>query len=376
MLYSLLRPFLFRLSAETAHHFVFALLRFLQAIPPLRRLVAWLLTPKDPALEVDVFGSRLRSPVGLAAGLDKNATAFEALGALGFGFVEVGTLTAQPQPGNPRPRLFRLPADRALINRMGFNNDGAEAASKRLAHHRETVVGINVGKSKVVPEDEAIADYVASTGTLASYADYFVVNVSSPNTPGLRNLQAVSVLRPLLSAVRAELDRIRPAARAPLFVKIAPDLADEDVDAVADLAVELKLDGIIATNTTLSREGLKTPRAEVEAIGAGGLSGPPLRARALDVLRRLRRRVGPDMLLVASGGIETADHAWERIRAGANLVQVYTGFVYGGPAMLRRINQGLAEHVRAAGYRNISEAVGSDRVTTTSTDVESVRPTV
>ncbi|HJL31814.1 MAG TPA: quinone-dependent dihydroorotate dehydrogenase, partial [Polyangiaceae bacterium LLY-WYZ-15_(1-7)] len=316
------------------------------------------------------------TPVGLAAGFDKDAVAFEALGALGFGFVEVGTLTGEGQVGNPQPRLFRLPADRALINRMGFNNHGSAAAAPRLAGRRRTIVGVNVGKTKVVPEERAIEDYVASTRRLGASADYFVVNVSSPNTPGLRDLQAVEKLRPLLAAVRATLDEVAPPApasgpetrgrryraprRVPLLVKIAPDLADADVDAVAELALELGLEGIIATNTTIARSGLQTGAAALERIGAGGLSGAPLKARALEVMRRLRRRVGERLVLVGVGGIESVDDAWARIRAGATLVQLYTAFVYEGPTLPRRLALGLAERARAEGFERVVDAVGVD----------------
>lgn len=359
MLYSLLRPLLFFLRAETAHRLAFRFLRLAQAIPGLRALIAAVWRVDDEAIKTDAFGKQLSTPVGLAAGLDKDAEAYEALGALGFGFVEVGTLTAKAQAGNEKPRLFRLPKDKALINRMGFNNHGAATAAKRLAGPRHTVVGVNIGKSKVTPEEQAPEDYRQSTQELAPLADYFVVNVSSPNTPGLRNLQAVSSLRPLLVEVRQELDRRSPERKVPLFVKIAPDLNNNDVDAVAQLALELSLDGIIATNTTLSREGLKTDAETVKAIGAGGLSGPPLKARALEVIARLRQQVGDKLTLIASGGIETPDDAWERICAGANLVQVYTGFIYGGPSMVKVISKGLAKKTRAAGFSHISQAVGT-----------------
>lgn len=343
-----------RLPAEAAHHLGFALLRFVMALPVVGALVRRWLVPADPALRVSALGLHLPSPIGLAAGFDKDARGVNALCGLGFGFVEVGTLTGQPQPGNPRPRLFRLPADRALVNRMGFNNLGAAAAAARLAKPRRGVVGGNIGKTKIVPEEEAISDYVISARALAKVVDYMVVNVSSPNTPGLRNLQAVEKLAPLLQAVREALDVGSPTRRVPLLVKIAPDLADADVDRVADLALELGLDGIIATNTTISREGLKSAEAEVQALGAGGLSGAPLKARALAVLRRLRARVGPKLVLVAAGGIETVDDVWERLSAGATLVQLYTGFVYGGPLLPHRLNQGLARRLRAQGLPSVA----------------------
>jgi dihydroorotate dehydrogenase len=306
-------------------------------------------------LRVRALGLDFPGPLGLAAGFDKDARGTRGLAALGFGFVEVGTVTARAQPGNPRPRMFRLTADRALVNRMGFNNAGAAAAAAVLrrsgqgqprARRGGPVVGVNIGKTKAVPDAEAAADYAASARAVAAVADYVVVNVSSPNTPGLRDLQAAERLRPVLVSVRSALDETSRERRVPLLVKIAPDLADADVDAVADLALELGLDGIIATNTTISRDGLASPPAEVAAAGAGGLSGPPLRDRSLAVLRRLRDRAGDRLVLIAAGGIETPDDAWERLRAGATLVQAYTGFVYGGPLWPRRMHAGLAARLR------------------------------
>ena len=341
-----------RLPAEGTHRVSFALLRAMVAIPGVGAVMRRLLAP-DPILRVRTLGREFDGPLGLAAGFDKDAKGVRALLALGFGFVEIGTVTAEGQPGNPKPRMFRLPRDRALVNRLGFNNDGATAAAQRLAHRpRHGTVGVNIGKTKRIAEADAIADYEASAERLAPSADYLVVNVSSPNTPGLRNLQAVDKLRPLLAAVRAACDRASPMRRVPLLVKIAPDLADADVDAVADLALELGLDGIIATNTTISRAGLTTPIDE-----AGGLSGAPLKARSLEVLRRLRARGGAKLALISVGGIESADDAWDRIRAGATLVQAYTGFVYGGPLWPRRVQRGLAAKLRAAKLSSLAEAV-------------------
>jgi dihydroorotate dehydrogenase len=325
-----------RVPAETAHEAAMRAVRAAGRVPGAAAALRAVLGPRDPALRVRALGLDFPGPLGLAAGFDKDARGVAVLGAIGFGFVEVGTVTAQPQPGNPRPRLFRLMADRAIINRMGFNNHGAAAAALRLRRRRHVIVGVNIGKTKAVPEDEAVADYVASARAVAWVADYIVVNVSSPNTPGLRDLQAADRLRPLLTAVR------QATGAVPLLVKIAPDLADEDVDTVADLAVELGLDGIIATNTTIARDGLVTPAAEVAALGAGGLSGPPLRDRSLAVLRRLHARAGDKLVLIGAGGIETADDARDRLEAGATLVQAYTGFVYGGPFWPRRINAELA----------------------------------
>jgi dihydroorotate dehydrogenase len=346
--------------AEAAHLAAFALIRVLGSVARVPG-AAWLLRrwlgPRDPVLRVRALGLEFPGPLGLAAGFDKDARGTRGLAALGFGFVEVGTVTARAQPGNPRPRMFRLTADRALVNRMGFNNAGAAAAAARLGRIRGRrsgggpVVGVNIGKTRAAPDEDAAADYAASARVVAAVADYVVVNVSSPNTPGLRDLQAADRLRPVLVAVRAALDAAvcggQPNRRVPLLVKIAPDLADADVDAIADLALELGLDGIIATNTTVSRDGLASPPGEVASAGAGGLSGPPLRARALEVLTRLRERAGDRLVLIAAGGIETPDDAWERLRAGATLVQAYTGFVYGGPLWPRRMHAGLARRMKA-----------------------------
>ena len=312
-----------------------------------------------PRTGVRAMGLDFPGVLGLAAGFDKNAVGIDALAALGFGFVEVGTVTGEPQPGNPRPRLVRLPLDRAVVNRMGFNNDGAEAVARRLAARarrldqhgigsgepRRPVLGINLGKTKVVPEDAAIGDYEKSTGLLASYADYLVVNVSSPNTPGLRDLQAVAKLEPLLQAVRRRADEAteHQQRRVPLLVKIAPDLSDDDVLAVADLALAIGLDGIVATNTTIRREGLASPADAVERAGAGGLSGEPLRSRALEVVRLLRGRVGDRLTLIGVGGISNPEDARERLAAGADLLQAYTAFIYEGPLWPRRINAGIRE---------------------------------
>ena len=351
----LYRVVLRRVPAEAAHLWAFGLIRGVARVPGAAWLLRRWLGPRDPVLRVRALGLEFPGPLGLAAGFDKDARGTRGLGALGFGFVEVGTVTARAQPGNPRPRMFRLTADRALVNRMGFNNSGAAAAAARLrGRARGPVVGVNVGKTRAAPDEEAAADYAASARAVAEVADYVVVNVSSPNTPGLRDLQAADRLRPVLAAVRAALDAASEGRRVPLLVKIAPDLADADVDVVADLALELGLDGIIATNTTVSRAGLASPAAEVAAAGAGGLSGPPLRARALAVLTRLRARAGDRLVLIAAGGIETPDDAWERLRAGATLVQAYTGFVYGGPLWPRRMHAGLAQRIRAAKLSSLS----------------------
>jgi dihydroorotate dehydrogenase len=354
----LYRVVLRRVPAETAHRAAFWLIRIVGLAPGLAEALRWGLRPRDPALRVRALGLEFPGPLGLAAGFDKDARAVAGLGALGFGFVEVGTVTAAPQQGNPRPRMFRLPADRALVNRMGFNNEGAAAAAARLRASRRgrgLVVGVNIGRTRAVPEEQAAADYAASARAVADVADYVVVNVSSPNTPGLRELQAAERLGPVLVAVREALDAAAGSGRSrgltgrvPLLVKIGPDLDDADVDAVADLAVALGLDGIIATNTTTSRDGLASSPAEVAAAGPGGLSGPPLRGRALAVLRRLRARAGDRLVLIAAGGIETPQDAWERLGAGASLVQAYTGFIYGGPLWPRRMHAGLARLTRGS----------------------------
>jgi dihydroorotate dehydrogenase len=338
-----------QVDAELAHRWGIAALRLAVVPPGGSRLLQRACMVDDPALRVRAFGCDFPSPLGLAAGFDKDARAVEALAALGFGFVEVGTVTAVPQAGNPRPRLHRLTADRAIVNRMGFNNDGAAAVAERLRRLRgrpgRPVVGVNIGKSKVVPAEHACVDYVASARRLAPHADYLVVNVSSPNTPGLRDLQAVERLRPLLTAVRAAGD---DAARrhVPLLVKIGPDLADADFLAVADLAVDLDLDGLVATNTTTTRDGLRSSPDQIAVAGSGGLSGEPLRDRSLGVLRLLRDRVGDRLVLISVGGVASGQEAACRLDAGATLVQAYTGFVYGGPLWPRRTNRGLAQLIR------------------------------
>ncbi|MEU6680631.1 quinone-dependent dihydroorotate dehydrogenase [Streptomyces sp. NPDC046925] len=352
-----------RMDPEQAHYLAFRWIRLAARVPVLRTFVAAALAPRHKELRTEAFGLRMHGPFGLAAGFDKNAVAIDGMSMLGFDHIEIGTVTGEPQPGNPKKRLFRLVQDRALINRMGFNNEGSAAVAERLGARRavfKTVVGVNIGKTKVVPEEEAAADYVKSTERLAAHADYLVVNVSSPNTPGLRNLQATESLRPLLTAVREAADRSVTGRRVPLLVKIAPDLADEDIDAVADLAVELGLDGIIATNTTIAREGLGL-RSEPSLYGeTGGLSGAPLKERSLEVLRRLHARVGDRITLVGVGGIENAEDAWQRILAGATLVQGYSAFIYEGPFWARAIHKGLAARLNSSPYATLAEAVGAD----------------
>jgi dihydroorotate dehydrogenase len=302
-------------------------------------------------LETTIFGVRFPGPLGLAAGFDKDGSGLKTWGALGFGYAEVGTVTARPQPGNPAPRMFRLADDRALLNRMGFNNHGAGALAAKLSRNvSEVPIGANIGKTKTTPAEAAVDDYSESARLVGPLASFLVVNVSSPNTPGLRDLQAVESLRPILAAVRAQ-------TTTPVLVKIAPDLSDSDVDEIADLAVELGLAGIVATNTTVSRDGLITPG--VAELGAGGISGAPVAQRSVEVLRRLYRRVGDRLVLISVGGIETADDAWERITAGASLLQGYTGFVYGGGLWAKHIHDGLAQRLHDGGFASLADAVGS-----------------
>ncbi|WP_313543137.1 quinone-dependent dihydroorotate dehydrogenase [Leifsonia aquatica] len=340
---TLFRLVLAKLDPERAHHLAFVVIRALPALG--LGGLARRFTAADPSLAVDALGLRFESPFGVAAGFDKDGEGVLGLGALGFGHVEVGTITAIPQPGNDKPRLFRLIPDRAVINRMGFNNRGAGVAADRLLRvirsRRRPVLGVNIGKSRVVAVEDATADYLTSARALAPVADYLVVNVSSPNTPGLRGLQELDLLAPLLTAVR------EVAGEKPLLVKIAPDLTDEQVQRIAELVVRLGLAGIIATNTTISRDGLRTDPARVEAAGAGGLSGAPLAARSLEVLKLIRATVPPELCVISVGGVETAEDVQERLDAGATLVQGYTAFLYRGPLWARQINRGLLRLRRA-----------------------------
>ncbi|PZE68936.1 MULTISPECIES: quinone-dependent dihydroorotate dehydrogenase [unclassified Curtobacterium] len=325
-----------KMEPERAHHLAFAVIRVLPKVPFLASTVERYARP--PAEDgITTMGIHFPSRFGMAAGFDKDARGIAGLGLLGFGHVEVGTVTARAQPGNERPRLFRLIADRALINRMGFNNHGAVKAAGRLERARRNpgrpVIGVNIGKSRVVSVEDAAEDYRESTRLLAPFADYLAVNVSSPNTPGLRGLQELDQLRPLLAAVH------ETAGRTPVLVKIAPDLTDDQIDAIAGLAVELGLAGVIATNTTIERNGLTTPDAEVAAMGAGGLSGAPLGERSLAVLRRVRAAVPAGFCVIAVGGVTTEADVQARIDAGATLVQGYTAFLYEGPTWAMRINR-------------------------------------
>jgi dihydroorotate dehydrogenase len=338
----LAKPLLFKLDAERAHHLIFDNLKRAARIPGTTAVLRSLYNYQHPSLERKLFGLKFPNPVGLAAGFDKNAVLTDELAALGFGFVEIGTVTPRSQPGNPQPRLFRLPADEALINRMGFNNDGAEAvaARLRLRHDRRLIIGGNIGKNKDTPNEQAGDDYVAAFKALADVVDYFVVNVSSPNTPGLRQLQDKEPLIKLLQQVQ-EVNQARPTPR-PLLLKIAPDLTDAQLDDILDIARETKLSGLVATNTTIARpETLRTPTPAVAAYGAGGLSGRPLRARATEVIRYLHQRSQGSLPIIGAGGIHSAHDAQEKLAAGAALVQLYTGFIYEGPGLVRQINQAL-----------------------------------
>lgn len=361
-LYSLLyRLVLERIEPERAHALAAWAMRVLARVPGALALLSRLSRPRDAGLRVRAMGLELESPLGVAAGVDKDATWFEGLGALGFGFVEIGTVTPRPQPGNPRPRVSRLPRDRALVNALGFPGEGAEAVAPRLARRRgPAVLGANVGRNKDTPEERAVEDYRRAAAALAPHADYVAVNVSSPNTPGLTGMQSPARLRELLTGVREEL-AAAGRAELPLLVKLGPDLDDEAVAGIADLALELGLDGIIAVNTSTDASLAAGSAAEVAALRhGGGVSGPPLRERALAVLRLLRSRVGDRVTLVAAGGIDDHDDAWERILAGATLVQAHTGLVYGGPLWPRRVNRGLARRLRESPYATLGEAVGRE----------------
>jgi dihydroorotate dehydrogenase len=336
---SLVRPILFRLPPETAHELA---LHSLSVLQPISKFVVRPFA--SPALKTKLFDLCFRNPVGLAAGFDKDGVALESLAALGFGFIEAGTVTYHPQPGNPKPRLFRLSEDEALINRAGFNNAGAAAFARHVEHRRpDCVLGISIGKSKITPLEEATADYLASFELVYQLADYVAINVSSPNTPQLRELQQSEQLTSLLRALQTrnrELQKTHArAAPVPLLVKISPDLERRDLEMIVEVGERLQIDGIIATNTTVSRDNLRTERGRVEAYGAGGLSGKPLTNRATQMIAELYQLTRGRMPLIGVGGIFTAEDAWEKIRAGASLVQLYTGFIYKGPRIVSRINE-------------------------------------
>ena len=338
-MYSILRTILFKIDAEKVHYRVMKWLTLVCSMGFLRGIVKALYVKKDPALERTLWGITFPNPVGLAAGFDKDAKYTDELACLGFGFIEIGTLTPRSQPGNPKPRLFRLPADKALINRMGFNNDGSAAAAERLKTRREKVIiGGNIGKNKDTLNEQAGDDYEKAFRDLYDVVDYFVVNVSSPNTPGLRALQDKEPLTQLLNRLQSINKEFK---NKPILLKIAPDLTNDQLNDIIDLVTDTKIAGIVATNTTISREGLVTPAADVAAIGAGGLSGAPVRNRATEVIKYIHTHSKGSITIIASGGIFTAADAREKLDAGASLVQVYTGFIYEGPGIAKNICKGL-----------------------------------
>lgn len=341
----LIRPLLFLIDPERVHHLVFSSLRVLGSIPGFRACMRAVFRYDTEKLERTVMGLRFKNPVGLAAGFDKDARLIDELASFGFGFIEIGTLTPVGQPGNDKPRLFRLPQDQAIINRMGFNNEGVEAAVTRLRKRTSDVmVGGNIGKNKITPNEEAMRDYAQCFETLYPYVDYFVVNVSSPNTPGLRELQEKEPLKKLLSYVKA-LSNARPKAK-PVLLKIAPDLTTSQLDDIVEILQETQTDGIIATNTTISRDGLQTNAETVKQIGAGGLSGKPLTSRSTEVIRYLRQQLGAGYPIIGVGGIMTPADALEKLEAGADLIQLYTGFIYEGPSLIKQINRAIVEKMR------------------------------
>lgn len=342
-MYRLIKPFLFMMSPEKAHRVAMSSLRILLGIPFLRPIVRKAFMFDHPALRQEIWGLTFKNPVGLAAGFDKNAKLVDAFSFLGFGFIEIGTLTPQAQYGNPMPRLFRLPKDQALINRMGFNNQGVKEAVKRLKNCKSSIlIGGNIGKNKATSNAHAIRDYLMCFHSLYAYVDYFVVNVSSPNTPGLRELQKKQPLKLLLTKLMEANGNTINAK--PILLKIAPDLDKSQLDDILAITQELSLDGLIVCNTTIEHQGLRTTRRRLERIGAGGLSGAPLKKKSNEMLKYIRSR-NPHVPIIAVGGIMKAEDAIEKIKAGANLVQVYTGLVYSGPHLVKRINKALVSHL-------------------------------
>ena len=336
---TLIRPLLFKFDPERVHHWSFSAIRFLHLIG-LGALLRLVYQVKDQRLEREVFGLRFPNPVGMAAGFDKDAKLFNELGDFGFGFIEIGTLTPQPQPGNPPKRLFRLKADQAIINRMGFNNGGVDAASNRLKKPHRVLIGGNIGKNKNTPNDKATDDYLMALESLYEVVDYFVVNVSSPNTPGLRELQDREPLTKLLLELMNKNEALAGSTQnksKPILLKIAPDLSDEQLLDIIAIVEETKIAGVIATNTTLSRENLKSASEQTDQ--AGGLSGKPLRKRATEVIRFLHQKSHGAFPIIGVGGIHSPEDAWEKIEAGATLVQLWTGFIYEGPGLVKRINK-------------------------------------
>ncbi len=338
-----IKPFLFLLSPESAHHFTVKSLKIVLAIPIIGSLFRMYCRSNDERLRRSFLGLDFANPVGLAAGFDKDGKYFHAMSALGFGFIELGTVTPKGQDGNPLPRLFRLPPDQGLINRMGFNNDGVDALVERLKKGKPAgvVIGGNIGKNKVTPNEEAADDYVKCFEALFPWVDYFVVNVSSPNTPNLRALQDREPLTKLLSLLQSK-NQVKQAPK-PILLKIAPDLTEGQLDDILAIVQDTKIDGVIATNTTISRAGLKTSDSEIESIGNGGLSGAPVRNRSTEVIRYLYEKSNKKLFIIGVGGIVTPEDALEKLDAGAALLQVYSGLVYEGPSMIKRINKAILE---------------------------------
>ncbi len=340
---SILRPLLFKLDAEKAHNLTLGSLKTVCKIPLVKPLLKSMYGVKHTSLEREFFGIKFPNPIGLAAGLDKNAEVAAEMGALGFGFVEVGTVTPKPQAGNPQPRLFRLKPDRALINRMGFNNQGLESMVERLKKMpKNVIIGGNIGKNKVTPNDQAVEDYKICFEALFDYVHYFVVNVSSPNTPGLRELQDKGPLTEILMALQ-HINKSKPTQK-PILLKIAPDLTDSQLDDIVDIVSETKIDGIIAANTTIERSGLNTSNSEIEAIGNGGLSGAPVFNRSNEVITYLKEKSNNSFPIIGVGGICSAQDAKDKLAAGADLIQVYSGFVFEGPGLIKRICEGLVKN--------------------------------
>jgi len=338
MYHFFIRPLLFLFPPEFIHHVTFKILKVGGYVPGLSFVFRKIFSVRDPKLERTLFGITFPNPVGLAAGFDKDAVLIDELATFGFGFIEIGTLTPKPQPGNDKPRLFRLPQDQALINRMGFNNRGVDAAVIKLRKRKSNViVGGNIGKNKITPNEKAVEDYTYCFEALYPYVDYFVVNVSSPNTPGLRELQEKEPLKKLLNEVKA-LNKAKGKPK-PILLKIAPDLNDAQLNDVVEILLETNTDGVIATNTTISREGLTTDKEYVASIGNGGLSGKPLTNRSTEVISFLRSKLGKKYPIIGVGGIMTPEDALEKLKAGADLVQIYTGFIYEGPGLVKRINK-------------------------------------
>jgi len=339
-MYSIVRFLLFFLSPEKAHHFTFFCLSFFRKIPGWKFIFQKIGTVRDSNLNVNVFGINFPNPVGLAAGFDKDAKYIDELNDCGFGFIEIGTLTPKAQPGNPTPRLFRLTEDNAIINRMGFNNLGVESAVSRLKNrNKNLIIGGNIGKNKLTPNDAAFEDYKICFHALFPYVDYFVVNVSSPNTPGLRELQEKEPLMALLGNLMIE--NAAQKTPKPILLKIAPDLTNGQLDDIIEIVHETKIAGIIATNTTISREGLSTSKEKVDQIGMGGLSGKPLRERSTEVIRYLSEKSNKAFPIIGVGGIHSAEDAIEKLDAGATLIQLYTGFIYEGPRLIKQINKAI-----------------------------------